>query len=241
MAVERPKIGGYGTRDRAFRGMVRRSVEKMKKIRLGGKSTGIADEQKKVRAESRRFVGSLSVRFGELEKLARKAKDFQVCGPAQLNEFRHLFMLFRALSDEFLSLSELTKRSLDKFRRDETAGPDEYDALDDHFRRLQVPILQHMISTNLRLLRIWDDCLRCGESLPYGAYDLFLDTLRIIYQARTELAQPRYAGLLDEVILRNADRVDRLLDTLMKRAPQLLELVTGNEPSAANNHGPRSR
>ena len=91
-------------------------------------------------------------------------------------------------------------------------------------------MLHHVISTNLRLLKVWDDCIQCGENLPYGAYDIFRETLRIIYQARIELLRPCYALLLDKTALRDVDRVERLLGTLMQRAPKLLEFVTQEDP-----------
>jgi hypothetical protein len=187
-------------------------------------------EREKVRAESRRFIDSLATRFDELDKLASKAKQLHVFSPEQLTEFRHLFGNFRELSDEFLMLSQITEKSLDKFQKDELESSDEHKRLDEYFVRLQVPMLHRVISTNLRLLKIWDDCVQCGEDLPYGAYDLFRETLRIIYHARVELLRPCYAELLDEAALRDVNRVERVLGTLMQRAPKLLEFVAEDAP-----------
>jgi len=187
-------------------------------------------DREKVRAESRRFIDSLATRFDELDKLASKAKQLHVFSPEQLTEFRHLFGTFRELSDEFLMLSQLTEKSLDKFQKDESDSSDEHKRLDEYFVRLQVPMLHRVISTNLRLLKIWDDCVQCGEDLPYGAYDLFRETLRIIYHARVELLRPCYAELLDEAALRDVNRVERVLGTLMLRAPKLLEFVAEDAP-----------
>jgi hypothetical protein len=181
--------------------------------------------REKVRAESRRFIDSLATRFGELDKLAQKAKTFHVFSPEQLAEFRYLFGNFRELSEEFLMLSQLTEESLDKFQKDEVADTEEHRKLDEYFVRLQVPMLHRVISTNLRLLKVWDDCVQCGEDLPYGAYELFRETLRIIYHARAELLRPCYAELLDEAALRDVNRVERLLNTLMQRAPKLVEFI----------------
>lgn len=187
-------------------------------------------DREKVRTESRRFIDSLATRFDELDKLASKAKQLHVFSPEQLTEFRHLFGTFRELSDEFLMLSQITEKSLDKFQKDESESSDEHKRLDEYFVRLQVPMLHRVISTNLRLLKIWDDCVQCGEDLPYGAYDLFRETLRIIYHARVELLRPCYAELLDEAALRDVSRVERVLGTLMQRAPKLLEFVAEDVP-----------
>lgn len=186
--------------------------------------------REKVREESRRFIDSLATRFEELDKLARKAKNFHVFSPDQLAEFRFLFSNFRELSEEFLMLSQLTEKLLDKFQTDEIAATEEHRKLDDYFVRLQVPMLHRVISTNLRLLKVWDDCVQCGEDLPYGAYELFRETLRIIYYARVELLRPCYTKLLDEAALRDVNRVERLLHTLMQRAPKLLEFMADDAP-----------
>jgi hypothetical protein len=182
-------------------------------------------DREKVREESRRFIDSLATRFDELDKLAKKAKELHVFSQEQLSEFRTIFGSFRSLSDEFLVLSQLTEKSLDKFQRDDDATIEEHKKLDEYFLRLQVPMLHRVIETNLRLLKVWDDCVQCGENLPYGAYDIFRETLRIIYHARIELLRPCYAELLDKTTLRDVDRVERLLGTLMRRAPKLLEFV----------------
>jgi hypothetical protein len=177
--------------------------------------------------EARRFIEALAARLVELEQLARHAKRFRVFSAEHYGEFKELFLSFRDLSDEFQILSHLTEQSLGV--RDEPDGEDAagLESLDDYFRRLQVPMLHAVISTNLRLLRIWDDRLRRGEGLPYGAYELFIETVRIIHTARIELLRPRYVALLDEAALRDADRAERLLRTLLQYAPQLVEFAAG--------------
>jgi hypothetical protein len=64
-----------------------------------------------------------------------------------------------------------------------------------------------------------------GEGLPYGAYEVFLETVRIIHHARSELLRPRYVALLDDAAMQDADRADRLLRTLIAKAPRLFDFA----------------
>jgi hypothetical protein len=184
-------------------------------------------ERERIRAKSRLYIDSLATRFGELDDLARKAKDCHVFNAVEFAEFRLLFKTFREMSEEFQMLSHLTEAALDKFREDATVADDEHKRLDEYFVRMQVPVLHGVIRTNIRLLKIWDDLLQCGEKLPYGAHEMFVETLRIIFRARIELLRPCYANLLDAEALRDTDRVERLLDMLMQQAPKLLDFKPG--------------
>ena len=182
-------------------------------------------EREKIRTDCRRFIDSLAIRLGELEEVARKAKRFHVFSRDEYAQFRCVFENFRELTEEFQMLSEVTENSLERFKRDEIVASEEQQNLGDYFVRMQVPMLHGVISTNLSLLKVWDDRLQRGEELPLGAYELFVQTLRIIFNAREELMRPCYATLLDEKALREADRVERLLRTLMRRAPKLLDFM----------------
>jgi hypothetical protein len=96
-------------------------------------------------------------------------------------------------------------------------------------------MLHAVIRTNLRLLRVWDDRLQRGEGLPYGAHEVFLETVRVIYNARTELLRPRYVSQLDEDALADADRAERLLRTLIAEAPKLFDFAAaGSSPPASS-------
>ncbi len=184
-------------------------------------------ELEKVRSDAHRFVEALAARLRELEHLAREAKHFNVFAADEYAQFRLLFLNFRELSEEFQVLSQLAEDSLGNLKSEVQDAGDEHRRLDEYFRRLQVPMLHGVISTNLRLLRVWDDRLQRGEGLPYGAYELFLETVRLIYNARLELLRPRYVALLDDAALRDADRAERLLQALIERAPRFLDFAPG--------------
>lgn len=179
----------------------------------------------KLRHELRRFVDALADRLGELDKLAHLALRFTVFSTEEYTEFKQLFLNFRDLCDEFQMLSRLAEVSLAAMtHEDEDAGAEAAE-LEENYRKLQVPMLRAMIKTNLRLLHVWDDRLRCGEGLPYGARELFHETVRIIDTARNELLRPRYMELLEEDALADAAKADKLLRTLIAGAPQLFDFL----------------
>lgn len=179
----------------------------------------------KLRQELRRFVDALASRLGELDKLAHLALRFNVFSTDEYTEFKQLFLTFRDLCDEFQMLSHLAETSLAHINHHDHDAHAEAAELEETYRKLQVPMLRAMIKTNLRLLLVWDDRLRCGEGLPYGSRELFRETVRIIDTARNELLRPRYMELLEEEALEDAAKADKLLRTLIASAPQLFDFL----------------
>jgi hypothetical protein len=179
----------------------------------------------RVRLDLRRFVGALGDRLGELERLAHLAKRFKAFSADDYTEFKQLFLMFRDLCDEFQMLSRLAEASLASLDpRDEETAAEAAD-MEATYRMLQVPMLRAMIRTNLRLMRVWDNRLEAGEGLPYGARELFKETVRIVDTARNELLRPRYMELLEEEALEDAAAADKLLRTLMAKAPQWFDFI----------------
>ena len=179
----------------------------------------------KARQELRRFVGALGDRLGELEQLAQLARRFNVFSADEYTEFKQLFLTFRDLCDEFQMLSRLAESSLANLDPGDEASVTEAAEMEATYRKLQAPMLRAMIRTNLRLLRVWDQRLLAGEGLPYGARELFRETVRIIDIARDELLRPRYMTLLDEEALEDAAKAEKLLRTLIAKAPQLFDFL----------------
>ncbi len=176
----------------------------------------------RVRHELRRFVDSLGERLSELEKLAQLARRFNVFSADEYSEFKSLFLNFRDLCDEFQTLSRLAESSLANMPNGHDEEALEMEAT---YRKVQVPMLRAMIRTNLRLLRVWEDRLQSGEGLPYGARELFRETVRIINHAREELLRPRYMELLEEEALEEAAEADRLLRHLISQSPQFFDFL----------------
>ena len=179
----------------------------------------------RARLELRRFVGALGDRLGELEQLAQLARRFNVFSADEYTEFKQLFLTFRDLCDEFQTLSRLAETSLANLDTRDKDNAGEAAEMEATYRTLQVPMLRAMIRTNLRLLRVWDQRLQAGEGLPYGSRELFRETVRIIDTARNELLRPRYMELLEEEALEDAAKADKLLRSLIARAPQLFDFL----------------
>lgn len=169
--------------------------------------------------------------------MAGLAKKYDVFNTDEYGQFKQLFLSFSELCEEFQLLSHLTEDSLANFERAAADHWAEHRQLEEYFRKLQVPMLHAVIRTNLRLLRVWDDRLQRGEGLPYGAHEVFLETVRVIHNARSELLRPRYVALLDEEAMQEADRADRLLRTLIAEAPRLFDFAadTGIPPTLATD------
>ncbi len=179
----------------------------------------------RIRLELRRFVGALGERLAELEQLAQLARRFNVFSADEYAEFKQLFLTFRDLCDEFQTLSRLAEDTLATFETRDADLAAEAVQLENTYRMLQVPMLQAMIRTNLRLLRIWDQRLQAGAGLPYGSRELFRETVRIINTARDELLRPRYMEMLEEEALDDAAQADKLLRMLIAKAPQLFDFL----------------
>ena len=179
----------------------------------------------RVRLELRRFVGALGDRLAELEQLAQLARRFNVFSADEYAEFKQLFLTFRDLCDEFQMLSRLAEESLANFETRDADLAAEAAQLEATYRALQVPMLQAMIRTNLRLLRVWDQRLQAGEGLAYGTRELFRETVRIINTARDELLRPRYLEMLEQDALDDAAQADKLLRILIAKAPQLFDFL----------------
>jgi hypothetical protein len=183
----------------------------------------------KARQELRRFVGALGDRLGELEQLAQLAHRFRVFSTDDYAEFKQLFLTFRDLCDEFQMLSRLAESSLANLDQSVKDNLDAATEMEATYRKLQAPMLRAMIRTNLRLLRVWDQRLQAGEGLPYGSRELFRETVRIVDTARNELLRPRYMELLEEEALEDAAKADKLLRTLIAKAPQLFDFLESQE------------
>jgi len=179
----------------------------------------------RVRLELRRFVGALGDRLAELEQLAQLARRFNVFSADEYAEFKQLFLTFRDLCDEFQMLSRLAEESLANFETRDADLAAEAAQLEATYRKLQVPMLQAMIRTNLRLLHVWDQRLQAGEGLAYGTRELFRETVRIINTARDELLRPRYMEMLEQEALDDAVQADKLLRMLIAKAPQLFDFL----------------
>jgi len=177
----------------------------------------------KLRHELRRFVDALADRLGELDELAHLAQRFTDFSTDEYTEFKRLFLSFRDLCDEFQMLSRLAEVSLAAINHEDPEAHAEATELEENYRKLQAPMLRAMIKTYLRLLHVWDDRLRSGEGLPYGARELFRETVRIIDTARSELLRPRNMEMLEEDALEDAAKADRLLRSLIAGAPQLFD------------------
>jgi hypothetical protein len=191
----------------------------------------------KARDEARQRLATLTTRLDELTVTAERAIRFDVFAIDDYAAFKRDFFAFRTLCEEFQALSEITKSAIDRL---ETCGRrlwGEADALRAQYHDLQVPLMRTVLYTSLHLLVVWEDRLTNGDGLPIGAHEMFLDTLHTINRVRSELLRPRYLAALDDATLADAERVEKVLRTLMGQAPTLLDFpaAAGPLPAAEGN------
>ncbi len=192
-----------------------------------------AQSADKIRDDARRYIDSLAERLVELESLARMAQQFGYYRPQQYSMFRKVYEEFTQRAEEFQLLAYVAEEALESLASHRSTKQDEYRELEENFRKLQVPMLRQVIRTNLKLLKVWDDRLRQGAGLPIGAKEVFLDSVRVVHDAKTQLLRPRYEAMLDDATVEDADRAHRLLKTLMENAPALFDFEPDHSPSGA--------
>lgn len=175
----------------------------------------------KIRRDTVRFVDALEERFGELDDFARTIAALEVNDAQEYVRFARLHRDYTTRCEEFQVLSAIVEENLAKLNADNADDR----ALDEHFRRLQVPMLRQAIRTNIRLLKVWTDRLFHEGGLPYGTRESFFESVRIIHSAKVQLLRPRYEALLDEATLIDVDRAHRLLKTLITKAPMLFNFA----------------
>jgi hypothetical protein len=203
-------------------------------MRAIGQMTITRDNQSKaerIRHDARRFIDVLAIRLVELQDMAKLATFYDVFNAEKYAEFKHFFRRFSELCEEFQLLSQMTEESLAKFERVAISHRTEHRDLENYFRQLQIPMLHAVIRTNLQLLGVWHDRLRQGEGLPYGTREVFLETVRVLHNARGDLLRPRNIALLDEKALQDADDADHLLRDLIMQAPQLFDFAANSTPA----------
>ena len=206
-----------------------RGLRKMKQSPNHAGPASQFEASDKARRTARGFIDALGDQQVELERLASLAKRCKIRKPADYVAFKQLFEDFQDHCQQFQMLSRVTEKALTGLDWSTATERQEKEQLSDFFYRLQVPMLQRVITTNLQLLRVWDCRVQEDGVLPYGAREFLLNIVRVIRDARLELLRPRFAILVSETVLRDADRASRLLRQLVKRAPALFSFIPEEE------------
>lgn len=88
------------------------------------------------------------------------------------------------------------------------------------FTQLTVKIWTALLDCSLKFL----DALSREANLPLGSREVFVREIKTLYDASRWLADERYEGLIDQDMQVKQRQAERILTTIVDRAPALLEL-----------------
>ena len=90
----------------------------------------------------------------------------------------------------------------------------------EQFDQLTVTIWSVLLSGSLNFLTV----ICAKEYLPIGTNHVFVQELKTLYDAEKVLKQEKYAQYMKHGILDQRGRAERILEEIINRAPQLLDL-----------------
>lgn len=125
---------------------------------------------------------------------------------------------------DYVTLRDLTSEcwafSIVIERRIEGLDDDRRSPLQSRFSRLMVQIWASLLNCSLEFL----GALSKEENLPLGSREIFLREIKTLYDANKWLSNPRFSDLIDESMNSKQHQAERILTTIINRAPTLLEL-----------------
>jgi len=118
------------------------------------------------------------------------------------------------MMSECLSFSIIIERRIEQ---NKTSKKEE---LEDQFDKLTVAIWSVLLSGSLNFLTV----ICAQEYLPIGTNHVFVQELKTLYDAEKVLKQEKFAKFMQDGILDQRGRAEKILEEIIQRAPQLLEL-----------------
>lgn len=194
----------------------------------------------KIKRDARLFIEGLAERMAEFNDMADRSSQHPSFQGETYADFKCLFVEFMVRTEEFLILSLLTEDTLVLLERHAIGDVEERRELDESFRKLQLMVLERFVSTQLRLLKVWDDRYQQGAGLPYGSSELFGKAVSIIHAVKDQLLRPRYVSLLDENTIEGAETAERMVRLLVKRAPRFHDFTDSSKADMASAAAPEA-
>jgi hypothetical protein len=105
-------------------------------------------------------------------------------------------------------------------RRIEDLPDSERPRLQQRFSRLTVLIWSCLLNCSLQFL----DSLSREENLPLGSREIFVREIKTLYDANKWLSDDRYVELINDAMHNRQRQAEKILSTIIDRAPTLLEL-----------------
>jgi hypothetical protein len=158
--------------------------------------------------DARRFLDALQDRVSELMALSEMPKN----NPDSINFER--YQEFRKMMSECLSFSIIIERRIEQ---NKTSKKDE---LEEQFHKLAVAIWSVLLSGSLNFLTV----ICAQEYLPIGTNHVFAQELKTLYDAGKILNQDKFVKFMQPGIMDQRARAEKILEEIINRAPQLLDL-----------------
>ena len=158
--------------------------------------------------DAERFLDALQDRVAELMALSETPRD----DPDSINFEGYL--KFRKMMSQCLSFSIIIERRIEQNQTSKK------NALEEQFDQLTVAIWSALLSGSLNFLTV----ICAKEYLPIGTNHVFVQELKTLYDAEKVLKQEKYAQYMKHGILDQRGRAERILEEIINRAPQLLDL-----------------
>ncbi len=154
------------------------------------------------------FLQLLSERVAELAALSEIPKQQKEnINFEDYQEFRNMMgecLSFLIIIERRIHLNESSKK----------------EKLEEQYETLTVLIWSVLLDGSLNYLSVISE----KEFLPIGTRYVFIQELKTLYDAENVLKQEKYQDHLNEAVLDKRDKAERILETIIDRAPQLLNM-----------------
>ncbi|MBL6929612.1 MAG: hypothetical protein ISR44_10610 [Rhodospirillales bacterium] len=166
------------------------------------------DDKKTSGEEAERFLDILLAKLSDVHKLTAASKE-----PADEIQFED-YQQFRESVGECLSFLIIIERHLTRVKEPKRT------ALHEKFDELTVAVWSILLDGALKFLGI----LAAKDFLPMGTKYIFVDELRTLYEADKVLKDEKYETLVGGAIIKRRNSAEKILNEIIDRAPQLLQL-----------------
>ena len=117
-------------------------------------------------------------------------------------------------------MSECLSFSIIIERRIEQSPASKKAELEEQFDKITVAIWSVLLSGSLNFLTV----ICAQEYLPIGTNHIFVQELKTLYDAEKVLKQEKFGKFMRDGILDQRGRAEKILEEIISRAPQLLDL-----------------
>ena len=159
--------------------------------------------------DTKTFLPLLSERVAELAVLSKI--------PKKLKENINFedYQVFRNMMDECLSFLIIIEH---RIQLNESSKKER---LEEKYEELTVLIWLVLLDGSLNYFSVISE----KDFLPIGTHHIFMQKLKTLYDGENILKQVKFQDRLNNTVLDKRDKAERVLETIIDRAPQLLNMT----------------